>query len=90
MVKNEEECIFASKKLGLNDAGGISIQGCFPACPETHRPKGCVYDSYKSVWWYSPIDFPFTSAVCGSTQDENIYDCICAIVGRTVPFWFKN
>ena len=90
MVKSKEECIFGSQKLGLNDDGGIGIQDCGPACPERHRPKGCVYTSDKDVYWYNPIDFPFTSAECGSTQDENKYDCICAITSTTSSFWLKH
>ena len=89
MVKNEEECIFATQKLGLNDDLGIRTEGCGSTCPETHRPKGCVYTSDKEVYWYNPIDFLFTSADCGSTVDGNDYDCICAIISTTSSFRLK-
>ena len=45
--------------------------------------------SNKEVYWYNPIDFPFTTAACGSIQDGNSYDCICAIIGMTGSFWLK-
>ena len=75
-VKSEEVCESAASYLGLADTGAYSGQ-------DEGRPYGCIYASNDWLGWYDPKNSSYPSVPCGSTQNFNAYDCICARRGKT-------
>ena len=78
-VKSEEVCESAASYLGLADTDAYSGQ-------DEGRPYGCIYASNDWLGWHDSTNSPYSATSCGSLQDYDQYDCLCAVPGNTVQF----